>query len=646
MIPPEEWKPHGIENLEDAARRTLAAASAAVIAGPGAGKTEFLAQRAAFLLETGKCAAPQRILAISFKKDAARNLSERLKERVPEQIDRFASMTFDAFTKSLVDRFRNLLPPAWKLTAEYEMSFPKRGDVKEFLDEIGRTAPGDFRHDIRQLNAGKFLSDILGPVALRAVPQSPTNGCKYAISEWWGKYYLRDGAPVVDFIMLNRLAELIVRSNPQLQRALRATYPYLFIDEFQDTTYAQYTFLKSVFPKASTTVTVVGDGKQRIMGWAGALPNAFAEFAADYTDTRFELERNYRSRQELVDLQLRFAQRLDAAVRPQVSHVVSGDIGIEPVQAWDFSTATLEAQTVAAWIVADIENSGRRPSQYALIARQKVAKLQPALVAAFAAVGRSIRNDDASVGKLKLGDILKDDLVELLLGLVRLGASRGGQPEAWRRVTTTLARIRPEDSARQVGSRLDDELSDFLTSLRRWFAATPLGRTVSQDVAAGNEATAQELADELSRFLRLDEAANRRVFSDRAEDIDVRFEAFTVRLAWALGKVDTWPEVADAFLEDDAVPLMTIHRSKGLEYHTVFVIGLDGDQWWAHTKDTAESTMTFFVGMSRAAERLFFTSCDRRGGRSKVADLYRELEAGGVQSVRWERRRLGVEVGQ
>ena len=173
-----------------------------------------------------------------------------------------------------------------------------------------------------------------------------------------------------------------------------------------------------------------------------------------------------------------------------------------------------------------------------------------------------------------------------------------------------------------------------MTSLRAWFAATPLNQHEGDTDAADNDAIAEALASQLAGFLRLDEAASKRVFADRAEDIEERLDAFKIRLTWALEHVEEWADVAAAFMDEDAVPLMTIHRSKGLEYHTVFFIGLDGDQWWAHTRDTVESTMAFFVGMSRAAERLIFTSCDQRGSRGRIADLYSELEAAGVPSVR------------
>src|SRR3954464_13084802 len=112
---PASWRPQGIDDLEGAAWVALRADSTSVTAGPGAGKTEFLAQRAGYLLETGICRPPRQILAISFKRAAAANLRDRVQRRLPEHASRFTSMTFDALTKSIVDRFRALLPGEWAL---------------------------------------------------------------------------------------------------------------------------------------------------------------------------------------------------------------------------------------------------------------------------------------------------------------------------------------------------------------------------------------------------------------------------------------------------------------------------------------------------------------------------------------------------
>ena len=78
-----DWHPKDVESLEPAAETVVRSAeNTLVVAGPGAGKTELLAQRACYLLETGPCKPPQRILAISFKRDAAKDLADRVEKRL------------------------------------------------------------------------------------------------------------------------------------------------------------------------------------------------------------------------------------------------------------------------------------------------------------------------------------------------------------------------------------------------------------------------------------------------------------------------------------------------------------------------------------------------------------------------------------
>lgn len=94
----------------------------ALTAGPGAGKTEMLAQRADFLLKTGKCRYPKRILAISFKVDASANLKERIRRRCGSHLSsRFDSYTFHAFAKRIIDRFRVVLTGNDALDADYKI---------------------------------------------------------------------------------------------------------------------------------------------------------------------------------------------------------------------------------------------------------------------------------------------------------------------------------------------------------------------------------------------------------------------------------------------------------------------------------------------------------------------------------------------
>ncbi|MDR0958984.1 MAG: ATP-dependent helicase [Propionibacteriaceae bacterium] len=109
MINPVDWKPADGMMLELNAEKAIREIgnNIAVIAGPGAGKTELLAQKADFLLRTGLCPYPRRILAVSFKIDAAKNLKDRVRLRCGAQLAaRFDSFTFHAFAKQLVDNYR------------------------------------------------------------------------------------------------------------------------------------------------------------------------------------------------------------------------------------------------------------------------------------------------------------------------------------------------------------------------------------------------------------------------------------------------------------------------------------------------------------------------------------------------------------
>ncbi|WP_256681283.1 UvrD-helicase domain-containing protein [Pseudomonas sp. IC_126] len=113
-IRPEDWKPVGVKALEPNALKVVRSRkNRSVIAGPGAGKTELLAQRAAFLLQTDTASSPRRILAISFKRDAAANLAARVRQRCHHtHASRFDSMRGHAEIKGKFTHFaRNVLMP-------------------------------------------------------------------------------------------------------------------------------------------------------------------------------------------------------------------------------------------------------------------------------------------------------------------------------------------------------------------------------------------------------------------------------------------------------------------------------------------------------------------------------------------------------
>ncbi|MCA2292847.1 ATP-dependent helicase, partial [Mycobacterium avium] len=520
-------------------------------------------------------------MAITFKRDAATNIRRRVAQRTPGHAARFMAMTFDAFTKSVVDRFHSLLPEYWTMKAPYVIRYAATREVGAFLDDIAGQVPQQFAADVRAIPQNDFVTVAIGKHALPVSWAQPTTAIGYAIQQWWQRSYIEPEVPAVDFVMLNRLAELVIRHSPRLQRALHETYPFVFVDEFQDTTYAQYTFLRAVFGRR-TTVTAVGDRKQRIMGWAGALDDAFAEFTADFSAIPYELLWNFRSTHALVALQHRFAQLLDPSAEPAAAQAIS-DIDDQPAQLWSFSNNLREAGTVAAFIAADIASSDRSPSDYALVARQKVADFEPALREALATHDIALRNDDALCGQMRLQDLLKDAYSELLIGFLRLAARSGRQqsdPRTWINVSTTLTRLRSgDDLTDDIVAYHDDNLSVRLRILRSWLRTHACS---AENVAELFEHLTAALADLTDHHLN--------GLVDTPDDLAIRAGAFQTRLKETATQGTSWWDATRAYDAAAAVPLLTIHRSKGLEYHTVFVLGLDDDPWWSHRRDTTAST--------------------------------------------------------
>jgi len=169
MIKFKDWKPSGGLSLEPNAEiaATSRDGSIALLAGPGAGKTEMLAQKADFLLRTGACSYPKRILAISFKRDASENLKKRVEARCGKELaSRFDSYTFHAFSKRIIDIFRPCLSGDDALDENYTIEKYRKprtqitfNDMVPLANKIIEYCPVA-RNSIRQTYSDVFLDEF------------------------------------------------------------------------------------------------------------------------------------------------------------------------------------------------------------------------------------------------------------------------------------------------------------------------------------------------------------------------------------------------------------------------------------------------------------------------------------------------------
>lgn len=235
-----EWTlSEGIESTDELINLIREENSVSILAGAGAGKTEFLAQKANYLLQTGLCSWPMRVLCLSTKKEAQVNIKDRIMKRCGSDGSRFDSYTFDAFCKSIVDRFKNALPINIRPNRNYDVEFDQQKS---------------------------------------------------------------NGKDKITFNDIRILAIQIIKSRPDIARVFSISYSHVFIDEFQDTRFDQYELIKLLFLNDSTKLVAVGDINQSIMLWADACPTVFKDFQRDFSAKNKFLLKNHRSTKEIQDI--------------------------------------------------------------------------------------------------------------------------------------------------------------------------------------------------------------------------------------------------------------------------------------------------------------------------------------------------------
>lgn len=595
-VSPDDWRPADgliLEPVSEIAVRSNF--NSIVLAGPGAGKTELLAQRASYLLQTGLCSRSQRILAISFKRDSARNLQERVKKRCGKELSRrFDSLTFDAFAKGILDRFIEALPETWKPTPNYEIDFsltnkrPWQGLLEQL---IGRS--GFHARDIEELKGSSLLKRKVFSLLPDEAFDAGSADHIAAVEIW--KILLHEKSPsVLNFQMIGRLVLVILQSNPMLLKALRMTYSHVFMDEFQDTTGIQYNLTKECFRESSAILTAVGDPKQRIMKWAGALDGVFASFKTDFSAEILRPICNYRSAPELVRIQNILARAIEGNETPNVeSRNTSGTDG--ECRSLVFSSHESEADVLSEFIQEWMTQDTLGPRDICILSRQTPEKYATTLQNKLNEAGIKARIES------ELQDLLSEPVIDMLLAILKLIVKKK-DPNAWNVATEELQRLHGVPDDVKTLKQLENELTGFLKSKRNGLPQLSSKKEVL------------ELFEELLTFY--DKTLLISCYPQYKQGSFLRetLEKSAKYLLEYYESHQSWEKAIDEFEGKDSIPIMTMHKSKGLEYHTVIFIGLEDGALWGYSGNAAEETCGFFVALSRAKQRVIFTFSKIREG--------------------------------
>ncbi|EIL68331.1 UvrD/REP helicase [Escherichia coli 541-1] len=574
-----DWVLKDIQEVEDEAMKVIRNSTEhnLVLAGPGSGKTELLAQKACFLIETGKC-SKKKIIALSFKKDAAKNLQDRVNSRLNLKFrSKFESTTFDAFCKSIVDRFKGTLPKFYRPSDDYEIISLNK---KEFIAEIKREAlgfEGLTSFELSKIKHSNFEEKYI-VIPYKEEARHTINGrIRYFV---WT--HLLKGKSRISFKMINYLANRIIKKNSFLSNAINSTYEYAFIDEFQDTTSKQYEVFKSIFFDRAIKITVVGDTKQRIMGWAGALPNAFDLFRKDFAvEKHNELARNRRSLKNLISYQ-RLMEAFMNEAEKKAELILNKGEGLARLMQFDEvdQEACYISLLIKKWI-----DEGIDPRDICILSKSVAEQYSQKIISELddSGVKCRIEND--------YQELLNEAIVQLVLQLLMFVCNRKSI-ECWGATMELLCNIRGVSKRGDV-TRLEKELSNFIKA----------NKEVKSDVVDYLKGLLTifgipELKSYFPQYMNgngLEHNIN--ILSKYLEALDIK---------------NNMSNAIDMLSGNETVPFMTIHKSKGLEFKKVVIVGLEPDAYFGDEEGQIENQKTVFVGFSRAIDEVFMTRCKLR----------------------------------
>lgn len=599
-----------------------------ILAGAGSGKTRVITYRIAYLIGDGH-ADPDQVLAVTFTNKASQEMRERVEALIGDASSRVWLSTFHSLCARLLRR-----------------EAPKIGLSRDFViydssDQVAvvKQAQRDLGMDDKLVPPRAALSRISQAKNRMEGPESLRGGWNIRdeqIAKIYERYLtaLKD-ANALDFDDLLLKTVELFETSEQTREFYARKFKYVMVDEYQDTNRTQYELIRHlVGPQGN--VTVVGDEDQSIYSWRGADIQNILDFEHDFPGARvLRLEENYRSSQGILDAASALVAHNEKRKGKTLRAVKAAG---EPVRLHQAGDEYQEAQWVVGRI-ASLRSRGRAAVLFRMNAQSRL--LEEAL----------LRHGMPYIVVGGVGFYERKEVKDLLsyLRVVRNPAD----PIALRRILNV--------PARGIGSRTVEEI-DRVAGERRissWDALAvvaeeallpgratlPLRRFREMIERLRGEAEGLAIKDLLSRILEVtgysaalaqedtqesqDRLENLAELLSAAADYETRDEAPT--LAGFLDQVSLLSDT-DQIRDDAPVTLMTLHSAKGLEFESVFLVGLE-EGLSPHTRSLSkpealeEERRLLYVGMTRAMERLHLSWASSRQvfGQRRVSEPSRFL---------------------
>jgi DNA helicase-2/ATP-dependent DNA helicase PcrA len=605
-------------NPEQLAAVTLDGGSALILAGAGSGKTRVLTTRIAWLIVTGQV-SPLGIMAVTFTNKAAKEMLARLTAMLPINTRGMWVGTFHGLAHRLLRthyREANLPQTFQILDSQDQLSAIKR-TLKTMGLDTEKFEPRKVRDFI----------NMHKEAGLRAKDAEAFDSFSRALVEVFVEYDAqcqREG--VADFAeLLLRSFELLARNEP-LREHYRARFSHILIDEFQDTNKLQYRWLK-LFAGPHAALFAVGDDDQSIYAFRGAHTANMTEFSREFAGDRIvKLERNYRSHGNILDA----ANALIARNSGRMGKNLWTDAGAgEPIRVFQGYSDHDEASFIVDE-VRHLHHAGAKLSDMALLYRSNAQSrvLEHALFTAGIAYRvygglrfferaeikhtlaylRLIANPDDDTAFLRVVNFPTRGIGSR--GLEALAdAAKSGQCSLWQ-AACGVARSAKTDAFVALIQKLMDTCRDLTLPEQ-------IEQVVAHSGLEQHYKNEKEGAERLENLQELVNAGHAYLAEIEHGDMPGGEEASADPLVAFLTHAALEAGEHQAEAGRDALQLMTVHAAKGLEFHAVFITGVEEglfphENSATQTEGLEEERRLMYVAITRARRRLYITHAGSR----------------------------------
>lgn len=597
-----------LETLNGAQRRAVEATDGPllIIAGAGAGKTRVITTRILHLIKKG--VPPEEILAITFTNKAAKEM----RERVRSLIESDSELRLESSSLPFISTFHALGVSILKQHAQYfgltrHFAIFDRNDSKRAV----KRALEKFGIDTKQHDPNKILSIISrkkgdGITPTDFAERARGNMMSELIAKTWREYeaiLLSEKALDFDDLLLKTLQ--LLRKEPKILEYYQKRWPFIHVDEFQDTNEVQYETSR-LLASQHKNICVVGDMDQNIYSWRGANMKNIFEFEEDFPELdTILLEENYRSTKTIITVAN--AAIAKNTVRKEKNLFTNNEDG-EKITLYTAFDEADEAHFIAEK-ANELIRAGTEPEEIAVLYRTNFQSraIEQALL-------------DLDVPHQVLGTKFFDRKeVKDVLTFLRLALNPDNTTDLARVINvpprgigkTTLMRIL-SNNENEIAPAMRNRVENFRALLQK-IAETALSMPPSETIKfiireTGLEEIFMNGNDEdqerLGNVRELVTLAQRYDEMSAEEGVEVLLESASLA-----SEQDSLTE------EKTGVKLLTIHASKGLEFDTVFVTGLEDGLFPSRRFDEAsisreaaeEERRLFYVALTRARKKLFLT---------------------------------------